>query len=115
MAWVTYGLTLLVEIPVYLLLLRRLGWLARAGLGRSLFAAWLVNLTQPVLTAVAPAGWEALMLAELGIAAIEGLALWLLLRGRIPGARLTDGLAMGVLANAASVLAGFAVLPLLPL
>ncbi len=114
MPWVTYALTCAVEIPVYLLLARRFGWVATAGRRRVAFAAWLVNVTQPVLTAVHPRSWELLLVLEAVVAAVEGMAFWLLLRRHVRAASLGDGLAMGVLANAASFLVGVGVLALVP-
>ncbi|HBY23939.1 MAG: hypothetical protein WAV45_16310 [Propionibacteriaceae bacterium] len=113
MTWVTYWLTCAVEIPISLLLLRRLGWLPRAGWGKALFVTWAVNLTQPVLSALHLHDWPSLLSAELIVALSEGLVLWWALRPRVPEAKASDALACAVIANTTSFLAGAAVLSFL--
>lgn len=75
---------------------------------RVALAAWLVQFTQPVLWFFGPRELVPLIVAEVLVWQLEGVAVWALLRNRVPGARLPDALAAAVLANAASFAFGLA-------
>jgi hypothetical protein len=122
---VAFALTCVIELPAYLLAFGSLGWLGRrSGARRTL--SWTaavalgiaVNLmTHPVLWAVShrlrTAG--SLLLAEAGVAVVEGLLIVLVVvrldRPDRPRAVLAWSLLAAVGANASSLAAGLVVLP----
>ena len=69
-----------------------------------------LQLTHPILWLIGPTTWPALVAAELIIWLVEGLALWLLTRPRLTPTTALMGTAV---ANAASMLVGLFVMPLL--
>lgn len=105
---VAYLWTCAIEIPLVLLALRQVGWVRHAGIRRTIGVAWLVQFTQPALWFLGPRDLTWLVAAEVMVWLAEGVAIWALLRPRVPGARLLDALAAAVLANAASFAFGLA-------
>ncbi|HEY5821787.1 MAG TPA: hypothetical protein VIT20_07415 [Propionibacteriaceae bacterium] len=118
-----FALTCVIEVPAYLLAFRVLGWWGPVGplAGRTAFGLTVaVNLiTHPVLWAVSHQldGVGQLMAAELGVAVTEaGLIAVVVGRASGPGdrrTRLAWSLLTAVAVNAASVLVGALILPVL--
>ncbi|WP_412538037.1 hypothetical protein R8Z50_19470 [Longispora sp. K20-0274] len=100
---IAVAMTLAIEVPLYVLALTRL---RLAGPGRAALCAVGLNLvTHPVLwwslALARPSGWLPLVVAEVAVCAVEAALLWLVVRR---DAALV--VAVSVLANAASLLAG---------
>lgn len=109
-----YALTLLVEVPLLLAVMRALGWLPVLGLPRALLVGWLVNLTHPVLWGLtAGASWSAVLAGEVVVVLVEALALTLLVR-RLGGIAVETGtgLLAAVLTNSVSFGVGLVLLTL---
>lgn len=109
------GLTCLVEVPLFAVGVRALGWIGTSGDRKGLrwwqavVLAVVINLvTHPVLWTVALrlTSTGGLLLAETGVVVIEAAVTWLVVR-REPGWALL--LCLGT--NAASLLIGLLVLP----
>lgn len=119
MEWpLAYGLTLLVEMPLVLFLMRTAGWVPRSSDGglswpRAVLLAWALNLTHPVLWWAAPSGMGELLVAESLIVLVEGVALagvaWWVTRPSRPGVVVAMGLLIALAANFASFAVGAAV------
>jgi hypothetical protein len=124
---VAFALTCVIELPVYLLAFAALGWCrARSSPHRpltirtSLALALAVNcITHPVLWALTVRRPEPgrLLAAELGVALVEGLLIFLVVlrrRGReTPASRLSWSLMSALGVNTLSLLVGLLLLPLI--
>ena len=124
---VAFALTCVIELPVYLLAFAALGWArARPSPNRpltirtALGLALAVNcITHPVLWAVSLRQPQPgrLMIAELGVALVEGLLIFLVVlrrRGReTPSSRLNWSLMSALGVNTLSLLVGLVLLPLI--
>ncbi len=110
---VAYLITCLVEVPLVVALVRGLGWRAERAPG-ILVTAWLLQLTHPVLWLVRPNGVWGLVVGEVAVVAVETAALywWAALRAGVPRTTgtLERALLVAFIANAASLLAGLALL-----
>lgn len=93
-----FALTLLLEVPVLLGCWRALGW--TRPWWRAVAVAAGVQVTNPLLWLVHPAGVAGLLGAEVLIVAVEGLAAWTLL-GR-PRPDLGVALLVALISNALS-------------
>jgi hypothetical protein len=122
---VAFALTCVIELPAYLLAFGSLGWLGRRQDGRrplgwpaAIALALAVNLiTHPLLWAISHQlrTTGALLLAEVGVAAVEGVLIFLVAsRLGLPNRRrglLAWSLLAAVGANAMSLAAGLVVMP----
>lgn len=114
MAWfLAYLVTLAVEAPIVLWLMRAAGWVPRTvdgGLGwpAAVAVAWGLNLTHPVLWWVGPQVLGAVLAAEVIVVAVEGVALGLI-AGRATRDPLGVAVLMGLLIAFAANFASFAV------
>ena len=73
-----YFLTLAIEMPIVLAAGAGLGWFGRNrlfGWPQAFVLAWVLNLTHPILWAIRPESWEALIAAEVLVVIAEGAAL----------------------------------------
>lgn len=106
-AWlVAYLLTCAIEIPIVTASLRLLGWTGwRAGIT----IGWLLQLTHPLAWLLGPYSWPQLVMAEVVITLVEGIALALIVRRDW-----TLALAVSAVANGVSLLAGLALSGVLP-
>lgn len=107
---VAYLLTCAIEIPIVAASLRLLGW-TRPGSGwwRGIAVGWLLQLTHPLAWLLGPYSWPQLVVAELVITLVEGIALALIVRRGW-----TLALAISAVANGVSLLAGLALSGVLP-
>lgn len=73
-----YFLSLAIEMPIVLAAGAGLGWFGRNrlfGWPQAFVLAWVLNLTHPILWAIRPESWEALIAAEVLVVIAEGAAL----------------------------------------
>jgi hypothetical protein len=124
---VAFVLTCLIELPVYLLAFAALGWCRnRPSPNRPLTIRTALGLALAVNCITHPVLWAAslrqpepgrLLIAEIGVALIEGLVIFLVVlrrRGRETAAsRLAWSLMSAVGVNTLSLLVGLVLLPLL--
>ena len=122
-----FALTCVIELPVYLLAFAALGWCrARPSPNRpltirtALLLALAVNcVTHPMLWALSLRGPQPgrLLAAELAVALVEGLLIFLVVlrrRGReTPASRLSWSLMSALGVNTLSLLVGLVLLPLI--
>lgn len=106
-----YLLTCAIEIPIVVLLSRLLGWSDRSTLGRALGIAWSLQLTHPVLWLFGPWTIGPLLLAEVTVTVVEGMALALLASRHLAAGSLsrqlwTLALATSAVANGVSFAVG---------
>ncbi|MDO5675877.1 MAG: hypothetical protein Q4G35_00040 [Propionibacteriaceae bacterium] len=116
MEWASaYAVTLLVEVPLVVALMRAAGWVPRDVDGGfswpgALLLAWALNLTHPVLWWIGPGSVAGVLVAEVLIFLVEGMVLGLVAarvtRSPAPGITVAMGLLIAFAANFASFALG---------
>lgn len=113
LSWlIAYLVTCAVEIPIVVLLLRRLGWCPAGAVPatRATGLAWSLQVTHPVLWLVNPGSLGGVLVAEALIVMVEAAALcwWAVARMRVaPGPDTwRRALLVSLVANAASFAVG---------
>lgn len=107
-------MTLLVEVPLVLALMRVAGWVPRSSDGgfswpAAVALAWALNLTHPVLWWVGPREVGAVLAAEAVVVLVEGLALGLVAARATRSPARWLSVAMGLLIALAANVMSFAV------